>query len=116
APPRARVLQERDEVGDPHYVYAGGPHVWIRVEAGEDHEPSVAPSPSRDLVLVDGVPLQDVPDGDLGVPDSVHPAPHVVQVGVPPAVPGAASEVRREDCEAETQEELDERAKAGPEL
>src|ERR687894_2213293 len=89
----ARVLQESDEVGDPHDIHPGRPELGVFGEGGQHHEPTVGAAHYRDAsVAALRQPVRRVCE----VLDGVHPQPYVVEMRVDLAVPRRAADVREE--------------------
>src|SRR5215218_1236508 len=89
----ARVLQEGNEVGDPHDIHPRAPEFRVFGESGEHHEPAVGASHYRDtLVAALPQPVRRV----CQVLDGVHPQSYVVEVGVSLAVSRRSTDVREE--------------------
>src|SRR5215216_6888397 len=106
----ACVLQEGDEVGDPHDVHSCAPELRVFGEGCEHHEPAVGATHYRDTpVAALPQPVRRV----CQVLDGVHPQPHVVEVGVSLAVSCGPSNVRKKDGEAPAEEVLRHRGERG---
>src|SRR5215204_4542150 len=96
----ARVLEEGDEVGDPHDVYARRPQVRILRKGRQHHEPAVGAAHYADA------PVAALPEPVRRMREvlhRVHPQPYVVEVGVGLAVPRRAAYVGGEHGVAPTE-------------
>src|SRR5215218_6603316 len=98
----ARVLQEGNEVGDPHDIHPRAPEFRVFGESGEHHEPAVGASHYRDTLVA--APSASAPrmPGPRRSPSSVLRRRGGCKPCRIPSIHGRSGRTRRSPCRADT--------------